>query len=133
MAVELDVNNLAMPASEPFVLLMNTEADGANIEAPMLWMWEYEISEEQQKQYNSSVLTTYHLAYNSGCYAHSGRRTVLLILIPLVLFFLPQIMLLSAIYPQSDLLSSRLPHQPHYLHPSATDRYQRLYLEPNPS
>lgn len=73
MAVALDANNLAKPASDPFVLLMNTEADGANIEAPMLWMWQYDLSKEQQKQYNSSVLTTYHLAYNSGCYAQSGR------------------------------------------------------------
>ena len=76
MAVALRSQQLGQTGnSEPFVLLMNTEADGANIEAPMLWMWEYDISEEQQKQYNSSVLTTYHLAYNSGCYAHSGRPT----------------------------------------------------------
>lgn len=129
MAVALDPNNLAKPASEPFVLLMNTEADGANIEAPMLWMWEYQISEQQQKQYNSSVLTTYHLAYNSGCYAHSGRQTALPILIPPVLSFYPASSHLVRLCSHSDLLHSRLPHQPHYLHSGPVDRYQRLYLE----
>jgi hypothetical protein len=66
LAIELDAETLLNPVGEPFELLSNIQSDGANIESPLLWYYDYHTSQ--------GSIRSYHLSYNSGCYAHMDYR-----------------------------------------------------------
>jgi len=78
LAVELDVASITAPVGEPFVLLDNIRSDGANIEAPILWYYEYHPDPSNE----NDVLRSYHLSYNSGCFAHTDYRIQHIICVP---------------------------------------------------
>lgn len=79
LAVELDVATITQPVGKPFVLLDNIRSDGSNIEAPLLWYYEYYPKVDGA---NGTVLRSYHLSYNSGCFAHTDYRIQHIICVP---------------------------------------------------
>jgi hypothetical protein len=63
MAMEISSQDLTTPVDKPFKLLSNLEVDGPNIEAPMLWLYNY-----HDEQFDSNLFM-YHLTFSSGCFA----------------------------------------------------------------
>ncbi len=81
MAVELDVASLTRLVSTPFVLLDNIRSDGANIESPVVWYYDYRPADLSNITQENSILS-YHLSYNSGCFAHDDYRIQHIICVP---------------------------------------------------
>lgn len=71
MAIELSPDNFRTPISEPFEILTNLQSDGPNVESPILWYYEYSIHSDDGSQ---SLLKSYHIAFNAGCFHDLSYR-----------------------------------------------------------
>ena len=70
MAVEL-AEDLTTPISKPFELLTNLQVDGPNVESPMMWYYEYRLTNDDGSH---GLVKTYHIAFNSGCFHDLSYR-----------------------------------------------------------
>lgn len=62
---------MTTPISEPFELLTNLEIDGPNIESPVLWYYEYYLTNDDGSR---GMVKSYHIAFNSGCFHDLSYR-----------------------------------------------------------